>query len=47
MSLEIVGDAIELQGSAFSQAPTIKLYGQNGLLPFSGNLINLLPFFPN
>ena len=26
MSLEIVGDAIELQGSPFSQAPTIKLY---------------------
>ena len=21
--------------------------GQNGLLPFSGKLINLLPFFPN
>ena len=26
MSLEIVGGAIELQGSPFSQAPTIKLY---------------------
>ena len=34
--------------SRYMENPTeLHLQGQNGLLPFSRKLINLLPFFPN